>query len=320
METMKRMNNSPEKLSTQVAGKSKFFTQDARLFKQCDPQEERFYNNLQERTLLKSICPAYFGVVELNNVEVGTPDRSIEMQQLEESIQKEKSGLHICLMRDDLSEEERDLMIMRLKELSKIRQKSGCKQSKLRYTRKFICMEDMCNGFQKPCVMDLKIGTRTHVDDAPPDKIERMKNKCRYTTSASLGFRFGGMQVWKNSGEISTKGKFWGRKLNLNTMWRAFSKFVNRDLQLVSNIIRQLENIKYILEQEDNYRLYSVSVLLVYDADNTRKNEVKLIDFAHAYLDDHHGRDSGALFGIGNIIQYFSEIKEECENNHVQSI
>lgn len=51
----------------------------------------------------------------------------------------------------------------------------------------FMLLENITSNYHLPCILDLKMGTRQHGDDASDEKRNRQMAKCAATTSASLG-------------------------------------------------------------------------------------------------------------------------------------
>ena len=55
----------------------------------------------------------------------------------------------------------------------------------------YIVLENLTECYKKPCVLDLKMGTRMYGDFATETKRESQRRKCQKSTSAKLGVRFG---------------------------------------------------------------------------------------------------------------------------------
>ena len=95
----------------------------------------------------------------------------------------------------------------------------------------YIMFDDLTANFSKPCVMDLKIGTKTYEDDAHYTKRER--EICKYKQQAYFGFRVTGMRVYDPSlsQELSEDGflffdKYYGRSLlTVEDVEKAFCTF-----------------------------------------------------------------------------------------------
>ncbi len=63
------------------------------------------------------------------------------------------------------------------------------------YLLEYIILENLTSRFTNPCVMDLKLGTRTHTDEMSEEKKQVHLKRCDVTTSKSLAIRLAGLQV-----------------------------------------------------------------------------------------------------------------------------
>ncbi|KAI8492248.1 Inositol hexakisphosphate kinase 1 [Branchiostoma belcheri] len=206
---------------------------------------------------------------------------------------------------------------------------------------KFILLENVTSQFVYPCILDLKMGTRQHGDDATEEKRNRQMEKCASTTSASIGVRVCGMQVYKaETGHFLCRNKYYGRKLTEDGFKHTLQQFLDNGQAIqhlvAPKIIAQLEELKSILEKHQTYRFYSSSLLIIYEGNNCwggghrvengdlcsnhsgSSVAVKMIDFAHStykgFRGDrtvHQGPDKGYIFGLENLLRVFHEIVEE---------
>uniref|UniRef100_UPI00398ED05A inositol hexakisphosphate kinase 1 n=1 Tax=Pristiophorus japonicus TaxID=55135 RepID=UPI00398ED05A len=147
--------------------------------------------------------------------------------------------------------------------------------SKDRKLYKFLLLENVVHHFGYPCILDLKMGTRQHGDDASEEKAARQIKKCELSTSGALGVRVCGMQVYQlDSGHYVCRNKYYGRGLSIEGFGKALYQFLHNGIYLRMDlfdvILQKLHSLKEVLQKQDSYRFYSSSLLIIYDGKETK--------------------------------------------------
>ncbi|KAJ3226623.1 hypothetical protein HK099_004503 [Clydaea vesicula] len=180
-----------------------------------------------------------------------------------------------------------------------------------------VVLENLLKNYSHPCIIDIKIGTRLYGEAASEEKKQRMEYQAQSTTSRETGMRICGLKVVDPQSNTSFKaGKELGRSLSASTISEGFKPFfINQDKVLINKSIlnqfkSKISNLIEVLKVEE-YRLYSSSVLLIYDGNfaftevkerTEFLTDVKLIDFAHSHFCRGEGPDEGAVFGLKNLL------------------
>jgi inositol-hexakisphosphate 5-kinase len=143
-------------------------------------------------------------------------------------------------------------------------------------------LEDLTSGFDKPCIMDLKLGAILYGADASPEKRKRMEEQALETTSGATGLRICGMRCY-NGSEYDSYDKSYGRSLTSSTLIQGFELYLSKDKN--NNLPFIIEKAEFILAQvrKSNFKAGGCSLLILYDFAK-QKSDVRLIDFAHAEI------------------------------------
>ncbi|XP_056627620.1 inositol polyphosphate multikinase [Triplophysa dalaica] len=132
----------------------------------------------------------------------------------------------------------------------------------------YLKLEDVTSRFQKPCIMDVKIGQKSYDPFASQEKRDQQINK--YPLMEEMGFLLLGMRVYKTgSDSVDTYDQHYGRGLGKETVREGLSKFFyNGDIlrkDAVTGSILKVQKILEWFEGQSQLSFYASSLLFVYE-------------------------------------------------------
>lgn len=176
--------------------------------------------------------------------------------------------------------------------------------------RQYIVLQNLLYGFQKPSILDIKLGRVLHDDAALPEKRERLTRVSDTTTLGSMGFRVCGMKTYYSlidhpcelinlpplfrginetvtvKPELLTQlvylefNKHYGRRLTAATCKQGlllYFQLTQLAPQLVARLVRKFLvrlEVLYNCILESRVRMVLSSLLFVYENDLTKWSKV----------------------------------------------
>jgi len=87
-------------------------------------------------------------------------------------------------------------------------------------------MEDLTYQYEKPCILDIKMGKSSVGEDAKPEKRESMEEKDKSTTTHELGQRITGYRVYhKDTDSFVKAGKDITKRITVDDYTRYLREF-----------------------------------------------------------------------------------------------
>jgi len=176
--------------------------------------------------------------------------------------------------------------------------------------QEYILLENLTNKYKHPCVLDLKLGTRQHGDNASAAKKLSKATKVANTTSGVLGLRLGGMQVYQVSlGRYICRSKHFGRVLSVDGIKNALKQFFSNGLLVRRDVIRELltklTELHSLLSELDSFRFFTSSLLVTYDGSSS-----------YQWSQNPAPRTSSSTSSIMSVSEDFAKLNTDLRQRH----
>ncbi|XP_053839473.1 inositol polyphosphate multikinase [Vidua macroura] len=183
----------------------------------------------------------------------------------------------------------------------------------------YLKLEDVTRKFNKPCIMDVKIGQKSYDPYASAEKIQQQVSK--YPLMEEIGFLVLGMRVYHvSSDSYETQNQHYGRSLTKETVKDGISKFFHSGYCLRKDVvaasIQKVEKILEWFEGQTQLNFYASSLLFVYEG-SCQATTMRLSDVT---LAEKRKVPKGLLSG-GDVLEYNNNIHviNSTENGKIEA-
>ncbi|XP_038044875.1 inositol hexakisphosphate kinase 3-like [Patiria miniata] len=205
---------------------------------------------------------------------------------------------------------------------------------------KFILLENLTSKFRSPCILDVKLGTKTYHKDHSEAKRQLHIDRDAATTTATLGLRLCGMQLYQASkGSYKCRNKYDGRRLGKEGLQSALREYFSTSnevrMELLPPFIEKLEALLQVVSSISTFSFLSTSLLFMYEGDGDQSSkslqdtngdspelltDLRIIDFANSERDpdsitDIESSNKGCIYGLENLLQILKDIRAASKHS-----
>lgn len=183
------------------------------IVKPCTAQEIAFYEESTRRhSELKTVMPLFYGTLNLAPSDV----QEVVKRQGLENVKIEANGAGLLPASTPMA--------------------AAIPKGKMITTGQAVVLENLCAAFERPNIMDIKLGVRLWADDAPPEKRRKLDAVSADTTSGSMALRVAGMKIFQpklvdTSEEYKHYDKMYGRTFTEHTIRKPFEEFFYEEVE-----------------------------------------------------------------------------------------
>ncbi|KAK8891971.1 hypothetical protein M9Y10_029193 [Tritrichomonas musculus] len=201
--------------------------------------------------------------------------------------------------------------------------KNSVKIPKMSNSPVYLLQKDIVAGYEKPAILDLKIGIRTWKFGDPQEVGQRRSKKMMAGSCAQTNFRVRAamwynahfntendhLYNYDNNGITFVTRKF-GNSCSMNQLMNFFKDFFKyrNNISLFIEKVKTLKESLMILRDTFGMRLYSSSILVVYDDKNPDKLDLRILDFEKSY------------FNIEKVAAQYDEPLSQCEDRIIEAL